>query len=81
MTDAFTGEVVYTFSKNTHEHVYVYIQEWHGQKLAHIRIFATGKDGIDHPTLRGVAISLDDLAHLEKAVVVLRAAAEGSEDA
>jgi hypothetical protein len=80
MSDSFNGEVVYIFPKNTREHVYAYIQEWHGQKLAHVRIFTSDADEIDHPTRRGVAISLDDLAHLEKAVVALRAATEGPED-
>jgi hypothetical protein len=76
---AIAGEVLYAFPKNAYEEVRAYLQEYKGQMLAHIRVFITDKNDIDHPTRKGIAVTLNDLPKLAEAVAALQAAVDGAE--
>ena len=54
-----TSQVVATFDKNSKEEVRVSIDEYHGKKLVHMRVFYRADDGEFRPGNKGLAISVD----------------------
>jgi hypothetical protein len=76
--DAATSDerVVYTFAKNAREEVRAFLATFHGQRLAHIRVFRESYDDVDYPTRKGIAVRTADLPNLKKAVDALLAARE-----
>jgi Transcriptional Coactivator p15 (PC4) len=50
------------------ESLHVSLSEYEGHALINVRIYATGTDGIDRPTTKGVAMSIRKLSELAKAL-------------
>jgi Transcriptional Coactivator p15 (PC4) len=50
------------------ESLHVSLSEYEGHPLINVRIYATGADGIDRPTTKGVAMSVRKLPELHAAV-------------
>ena len=51
-------------SRRRSEAVHVTLSEYEGHALVSVRIYATGTDGIDRPTQKGVSISVRKLPEL-----------------
>jgi len=47
------------FDKNTREKIRVYINEYAGKQLLHIRVFYQDLDGEWKPTKKGISLRLD----------------------
>jgi hypothetical protein len=54
--------------RNHTEHVRVDLSEYEGHPLINVRIWKTGSDGIDRPTIKGVALSVRKLPELASAL-------------
>ena len=50
------------------ESLHVSLSEYEGHALINVRIYATGTDGIDRPTTKGVAMSIRKLPELAQAL-------------
>jgi pantoate kinase len=50
------------------ESLHVSLSEYEGRALINVRIYATGTDGIDRPTTKGVAMSIRKLPELARAL-------------
>lgn len=50
------------------ESLHVSLSEYEGHALINVRIYATGADGIDRPTTKGVAMSVARLPELARAL-------------
>jgi Transcriptional Coactivator p15 (PC4) len=50
------------------ESLHVSLSEYEGHALINVRIYATGTDGIDRPTVKGVAMSIRKLPELAAAL-------------
>jgi hypothetical protein len=50
------------------ESLHVSLSEYEGHALINVRIYATGTDGIDRPTTKGVAMSIRKLPELARAL-------------
>jgi Transcriptional Coactivator p15 (PC4) len=50
------------------ESLHVSLSEYEGRSLINVRIYSTGRDGIDRPTTKGVALSVRKLPELHAAV-------------
>jgi hypothetical protein len=50
------------------ESLHVSLSEYEGHALINVRIYATGTDGIDRPTTKGVAMSIRRLPELARAL-------------
>jgi transcriptional coactivator p15 (PC4) len=63
--------VISKFWKNRrrNESVRVSLSEYEGHSIIDVRVFATGTDGIDRPTPRGVAMGVRRLPELSRALV------------
>jgi hypothetical protein len=55
-------------SRNHAEHVRVELSEYEGHPLINVRIWQTGSDGIDRPTVRGIAMAVRKLPELASAL-------------
>jgi hypothetical protein len=55
-------------SRNHTEHVRVELTEYEGHPLINVRIWQTGSDGIDRPTVKGVAMAVRKLPELASAL-------------
>jgi hypothetical protein len=55
-------------SRNHTEHVRVDLSEHMGHPLINVRIWRTGSDGIDRPTVKGVAMAVRKLPELSNAL-------------
>src|SRR5665213_3517704 len=55
-------------SRNHTEHVRVELSEYQGRPLINVRIWQTGSDGIDRPTVRGIAMAVRKLPELASAL-------------
>jgi hypothetical protein len=51
-------------SRDHSAHVRIEISEYHGHRLINLRIWQTGTDGIDRPTVKGIALSVRKLPEL-----------------
>jgi len=71
-----TDAPVYSFQKNALERVEARVREYKGHRLADLRVHFEAADGTWRPTKKGLALSVDLLGELEKAVAALRAAVE-----
>ena len=70
----------YTFQKNALERVEARVREYKGHDLIDIRVHFEAADGSWRPTKKGLALSVDLLGELEKAVAALRAAVRPDTD-
>jgi hypothetical protein len=63
--------IISKFWKNRrrNESVRVSLSEYKGHSIIDVRVFATGTDGIDRPTPKGVAMGIGRLSELAKALV------------
>lgn len=52
------------------ELLHVSLSEYEGHALINVRIYATGSDGIDRPTTKGVAMSIARLPELARALAL-----------
>jgi hypothetical protein len=57
------------------ESVHVTLSEYEGRVLIGVRIYATGADGIDRPTPKGVAMGIRKLPELARALAKAEAQA------
>ena len=57
------------------ESVHVTLSEYEGRPLINVRIYATGTDGIDRPTTKGVAMGIRKLPELAQALAKAEAKA------
>jgi hypothetical protein len=55
-------------SRNHTEHVRVELSEYQGHPLINVRLWQTGSDGIDRPTVRGIAMTVRKLPALASAL-------------
>jgi hypothetical protein len=55
-------------SRNRTEHVRVDLSEYKGHALINVRIWQTGSDGVDRPTVKGIALAVRKLPELAKAL-------------
>jgi hypothetical protein len=62
-------------SRNHTEHVRVELSEYEGHPLINVRIWQTGSDGIDRPTVKGIAMAVRKLPALASALVKAEARA------
>jgi hypothetical protein len=49
-------------------HVRVELSQYEGRPLVNVRIWQTGADGIDRPTVKGVALAIRKLPELARAL-------------
>ena len=49
-------------------HVRIELSEYEGHPLINIRIWQTGADGIDRPTVKGIALGIGKLPELAQAI-------------
>jgi hypothetical protein len=57
------------------ESVHVTLSEYEGHNLINVRVYATGADGIDRPTTKGVAMGIGKLPELARALAKAEAKA------
>jgi hypothetical protein len=57
------------------ESLHVSLSEYEGHALINVRIYATGTDGIDRPTTKGVAMSIRKLPALARALAIAESTA------
>jgi len=55
-------------SRNHTEHVRVELSEYQGRPLINVRLWQTGSDGIDRPTVKGIAMAIRKLPELARAL-------------
>jgi hypothetical protein len=55
-------------NRRRNESVHVSLSEYEGHTLINVRVYATGTDGIDRPTPKGVAMGIRKLPDLAAAV-------------
>jgi hypothetical protein len=69
--------IISKFWKNRrrNESVRVELSEYEGRALINVRIWATGTDGIDRPTPKGVAMDIRKLPELVRALIAAEAEA------
>ena len=63
--------VVYAWQKSSREEVRALLREFNGHRLADLRVFVPDGQGGAKPTPKGLAIRVEDLAHLRDAVDAL----------
>ena len=51
-------------NRGRRESVHVTLSEYEGHSLINVRIYATGRDGIDRPTPKGIAMGIGKLPKL-----------------
>jgi|tagenome__1003787_1003787.scaffolds.fasta_scaffold19477418_2 hypothetical protein len=51
-------------NRRRNESVHVTLSEYEGHALINVRVYATGADGIDRPTIKGVAMGIAKLPEL-----------------
>jgi hypothetical protein len=54
--------------RNHTAHVRVDLSEHRGYPLINVRVWQTGSDGIDRPTTKGIALTIDKLPELQAAI-------------
>ena len=57
-------------NRSRNESVHVTLSQYEGRSLINVRTYATGADGIDRPTVRGVALAVRKLPELAKALAL-----------
>lgn len=62
-------------NRRRNESVHVTLSPYEGHSLINVRVYATGTDGIDRPTSKGIAMAVDKLPALVKAVTAALAKA------
>lgn len=62
-------------NRRRNESVHVTLSQYEGRSLINIRVYSTGTDGIDRPTPKGIAMAVDKLPTLAKALVKAEAKA------
>jgi hypothetical protein len=62
-------------NRRRNESVHVNLSEYEGRTLVNVRVYATGADGIDRPTTKGVSMGIDKLPALAKALQAAEAKA------
>jgi hypothetical protein len=50
------------------KHIRVELSEFQGHPLVNVRVWQTGADGIDRPTVQGIALAVRKLPELHKAI-------------
>jgi hypothetical protein len=58
------------------ESVHVTLSDYEGHSLINVRVYATGTDGIDRPTTKGVAMAINKLPELARAIAKAEAKAK-----
>lgn len=56
-------------NRRRNESVHVTLSQYEGRSLINIRVYATGSDGIDRPTTKGIAMAVDKLPTLAQALL------------
>ena len=54
--------------RDRRQHVRVELSQYEGHPLVNVRVWQTGADGIDRPTIRGVALGIRKLPELARAL-------------
>ena len=62
-------------ARNRTEHVRVELSEYEGHPLINVRIWQTGSDGIDRPTVKGIALAVRKLPKLASSLAKAEARA------
>lgn len=62
-------------NRRRNESVHVSLSEYEGHVLINVRVYATGADGIDRPTPKGVAMGIQKLPELARALAKAEAKA------
>jgi Transcriptional Coactivator p15 (PC4) len=62
-------------NRRRNESVHVSMSEYEGHCLINVRVYATGTDGIDRPTPKGVAMGIRKLPELARALAKAEARA------
>jgi hypothetical protein len=55
-------------NRRRNESVHVTLSEYEGRTLINVRTYSTGTDGIDRPTPKGIAMAIDKLPELARAL-------------
>ena len=80
MSETTEKSALYSFQKNALERVEACVREYKGHDLIDIRVHFEAADGSWRPTKKGLALSVDLLSELERAVAALRAAVRPDTD-
>jgi hypothetical protein len=67
--------VVYSWPKNRDEEVRATIGEFKGRRVVGIRVWVADANDVDHPTKKGITLSVSALPHLRAAIEALEQAA------
>lgn len=62
-------------NRRRNESVHVTLSEYEGRSLVNIRVYATGADGIDRPTTKGISMDVSKLPTLVESMVKAEAKA------
>jgi Transcriptional Coactivator p15 (PC4) len=62
-------------ARDRQHHVRVELSDYEGHPLINIRIWQTGSDGIDRPTVKGIALAIRKIPELARAIDKARAKA------
>ncbi|KJC59876.1 hypothetical protein UP10_14325 [Bradyrhizobium sp. LTSPM299] len=55
-------------NRRCNESVHVALSGYEGHPLINVRVYSTGTDGIDRPTLKGIALAVRKLPELAQAI-------------
>lgn len=58
------------------ESVHITLSEYAGHSLINVRVWQTGSDGVDRPTVKGIAMAIAKLPELARAIVKAEAKAK-----
>ena len=62
-------------SRARNEHVRIEISEYREHPLINIRVWQTGSDGVDRPTVKGISLAIGKLPELTRALLQAEAKA------
>jgi hypothetical protein len=71
-----SDRVVHSWPKNAHEDVHATLGDYHGHRLASIRIYVVDENDELRPTKKGISVRVEDLPKLRESVEALVAAVE-----
>jgi Transcriptional Coactivator p15 (PC4) len=57
-------------ARDRSKHVRVELSQYEGHALVNVRVWLTGADGVDRPTMKGVALGIRKLPELAKALAL-----------
>jgi hypothetical protein len=71
-----SDHVVHSWPKNAHEEVCATLGDYHGHRLASVRVYVDDEHGVPQPTRKGISVRVEELPKLKASVDALVAAVD-----